>query len=274
MSKRTAETSVAVSDVELGARSMVTPVLLTYNEEVNIARTLAGLRWARRVIVVDSYSNDQTECIARSFSNVSWYQRGFDSHGAQWTFALRETGIDTPYALALDADMEVTVAFVDELRSRFLTGAFGGGVLCFRMVLEGKVLRSGLYPAQLRVFRPEQVSIRQRGHTQVFETNGPHYRFSSPVMHEDRKSLDWWVKAQLAYASLEAERIKREGIHTWKDRIRMCWWMPAIAGLLGYVLAGGPAGGRGAARYALERAMFESLLAIRLIEQGRQDSVK
>lgn len=73
MSKRTAETSVAVSDFELGARSMVTPVLLTYNEEVNIARTLAGLRWARRVIVVDSFSNDQTECIARSFSNVSWY---------------------------------------------------------------------------------------------------------------------------------------------------------------------------------------------------------
>ena len=38
----------------------VTPLLLTYNEEPNIARTLAPLHWARRIVVIDSGSTDRT----------------------------------------------------------------------------------------------------------------------------------------------------------------------------------------------------------------------
>ena len=38
----------------------VTPLLLTYNEEANISRTLACLHWAQRVVVVDSFSTDAT----------------------------------------------------------------------------------------------------------------------------------------------------------------------------------------------------------------------
>ena len=39
----------------------ITPVILTFNEQENIQRTLNALRWAKRILVVDSFSNDQTE---------------------------------------------------------------------------------------------------------------------------------------------------------------------------------------------------------------------
>ena len=57
----------------------ITPIVLTYNEAPNIRRTLDSLRWAERVVVVDSGSKDGTEEIAKSFSNVVWYVRNFDS---------------------------------------------------------------------------------------------------------------------------------------------------------------------------------------------------
>ena len=38
----------------------ITPVILTFNESPNIARTLGKLAWAGDVIVVDSHSDDDT----------------------------------------------------------------------------------------------------------------------------------------------------------------------------------------------------------------------
>ena len=69
----------------------ITPVILTYNEEPNIGPTLASLEWASRVVVVDSGSTDRTAEIARSFPNAAWYVRSFDSHRAQWSYAIDAT---------------------------------------------------------------------------------------------------------------------------------------------------------------------------------------
>src|SRR6185503_20135502 len=98
----------------------VTPVILTYNESANIARTLDSVRWAESVVVLDSGSQDETKQIATGYPNVRWFERTFDTHQAQWEHAVRNTGIRSEYVLALDADMEMPEAFVQELRDSFL----------------------------------------------------------------------------------------------------------------------------------------------------------
>ena len=45
----------------------VTPLILTYNEAPNIARSLGALSWANDIVVVDSFSDDDTVEIAKSF---------------------------------------------------------------------------------------------------------------------------------------------------------------------------------------------------------------
>src|SRR5205809_8098013 len=87
--------------------SLVTPLILTYNEEPNIKRTLESLLWAERVVVVDSGSTDGTKSIARLFAHVSWYVRPFDYHCAQWKRGIPNTEIATEFVLALDAGMSV-----------------------------------------------------------------------------------------------------------------------------------------------------------------------
>lgn len=253
--------------------SGVTPVLLTYNEAPNLERTLACLRWAERVVVVDSGSTDGTREIAGRFGNVELYHRGFDNHGAQWAYAVRETEVRTEYVLALDADMCVTGGFLEELKV-FLGGGYDEGLVCFRMVIDGRDLGGGLYPPQMRLFRPGEVRISQRGHTQVFEGSGRVYRFRQAIHHDDRKGWGRWVSAQLKYAELEAERIEAGERLGLKDGLRRAGLMPAVAGLCAYGLAGGPFRGGAALRYALERATFESLLCLRLREKRRFEGGK
>ena len=113
------------------ARDAVTPVILTLNEDANIRSALESLSWARRVIVLDSGSTDRTEAIARTFQNVDWLVRRFDSHGEQWRHAINDHAVSTEYALALDADMQVSDDLLRELESAFLNRQFAGGMIPF-----------------------------------------------------------------------------------------------------------------------------------------------
>jgi len=57
------------------ARAPVSVVILTKDEEHNIAGCIAGLSFTDDIVVVDSYSTDRTVEIARAFPNVRVYQR-------------------------------------------------------------------------------------------------------------------------------------------------------------------------------------------------------
>src|SRR5260370_18992965 len=106
----------------------ITPVVLTFDEEVNLRRTLDSLHWAERIVLLDSGSTDQTEAIARSYSSVDWHIRPFDNFRSQWEHTIHQTDIATEYVLALDADMEVSARLLEEIVGGFLKGDYHGGV--------------------------------------------------------------------------------------------------------------------------------------------------
>jgi glycosyltransferase involved in cell wall biosynthesis len=244
---------------------MITPVILTYNEQENIERTLSALRWAPRIVLLDSGSTDQTEQIARSFPNVSWFHRPFDSHAAQWSYGIHQTQIDTDHVLVLDADMQPSPAFQSELQRFLSEGKFPGAWVPFEYRVLGKSLAGSIYPEQIRIFRRDKVRITQPGHTQVFEVDGPLYHFQAKIIHEDRKPLDRWLRNQIKYASLEAARIEREPV--FKDRIRLAGLSPFVWGVYSYLRGGGPLQHRVAMAYASERLIFEGILTRLLAEK-------
>ena len=250
----------------------ITPVILTYNEAPNIGRTLDALTWAATVVVLDSGSTDDTKHISSRYENVKWCERAFDRHKTQWEHAIQQTGISTEYVLALDADMQVTPAFMDELRDKFLPGRFAGGDVPFAYCYYGRSLSGSLYPNQIRLFRSRDVQISQFDHTQRFAVAGEVYRFRNRVMHDDRKPLEQWVAAQVSYQKLNEEAIgKNGGSGRFRDYLRRAGLMPLVVGLLAYARAGGPFGGAAAVRYTYERIVCESLLAIRIMSVRLQE---
>ena len=252
----------------------VTPVVLTFNEESNIERTLESLRWAKRVVVLDSGSSDATKSIARGFANVDWCVREFDSFKGQYEYGIHATDISTKYVLALDADMVVSEDLVAEVENKFLSGRFAGGLLSFDFRIMDYSLRGSLYPAQVRLFLRDRVQILQVGHGHKFGVDGPVYRFKTPLIHDDRKSLERWVSSQLSYTVVEAQRISERSSYRWRDWLRQIGLMPPIVGILAYIRAGGPWRGAAAVRYAYERAAYECLLAIRLMSSRLEKNSK
>jgi glycosyltransferase involved in cell wall biosynthesis len=244
----------------------VTPVVLTFNEEPNIGRTLESLRWAALVVVVDSGSTDLTESIAKSFPNVAWHVRPFETHFAQWEFGVGQTGITSEYVLALDADMQMPEEFLRELESDFPWGQAVGGITPFEYRYHGRALAGSLCPPQLRLFRRTEVSISQPAHTQCFAVTGEIYRFRNRLVHDDRKPVERWVTSQLAYQHLNELGLSNGGPRRLRDRLRRLGLMPPIVGVLAYLRAGGPFKGAAAARYAYERMTTESILALHLMD--------
>jgi len=92
----------------------VTPLVITYNEAANIARTLDRLLWARRIVVIDSGSTDETLQILRSYPQAEVIHRAFDDFASQCNFGIDQ--VETPWVLSLDADYELSTGFLDEIQ--------------------------------------------------------------------------------------------------------------------------------------------------------------
>ena len=89
-----------------------TAVILTKNERSNIGDCLASLQGcAKRCVVVDSGSTDDTEKIARSFG-ADFYFHEFEYYARQFNWGIDNCGIDTDWIIRIDADER----FTDELK--------------------------------------------------------------------------------------------------------------------------------------------------------------
>ncbi len=246
----------------------VTPVVLTKDEEANVGRTLASLAAFPRVVVVDSGSTDRTETIARGFPNVSWFVRRWEGFGKQWEFALRETAIATPFVLALDADMSVTESLARELARVTEREDVDGGAIGFEYRIEGVPLAGSLYPPQLRLLRVAKARVGETGHAHLLDVEGRVVPLRNRLVHDDRKPLEAFVRAQLGYSARELGCLYGEKSKTFAGRVRRSVpFTPVAVWAWAWLRAGGPFRGPAARRYALERLLYESMLRWRVEDE-------
>lgn len=248
----------------------ITPVLLTCNEAPNIGRTLGKLSWARDIVVVDSFSQDETLEILAQFPQVRVVQRTFDNHADQWNFALTETGIATDWVLALDADYILSDDLPAELGRLAPYESTAGYEASFTYCINGKVLRGAAYPPVTVLYRQSAAAYRQDGHTQRISVRGIVEKLRAPIYHDDRKPLSHWVQSQIRYMRLEADKLytsSREKLG-WADRLRLLRVVAPFV-MLFYCLfvKGAILDGKAGIYYAFQRLFAELLLSLFLIEK-------
>ena len=252
----------------------ITPLILTYNEAPNIARTLDSLRWAREIVVVDSFSTDDTAQIAASFPNVRVVQRAFDCHRNQWEFGLKQTGIKSEWVLALDADYAITTELVNELRSLQPADETSGYRARFIYCVSGKRLHSGIYPPVTVLYRAATAEYIQDGHTQRVSVNGRIEELRSPLLHDDRKPLRRWFESQKRYTKLEAQKLRAANPAELSFPDRMRRWplvVPPLALFYCLVVRAGIFDGWAGFYYAFQRTVAELMLSLYLIENRRSN---
>ncbi len=205
----------------------ITPVVLTWDEEANIARCLKKLSWAKRVIVIDSFSRDKTVELVRGFSNTELLQRKFDLHSNQWNYGLDQ--VKTEWVLSLDADYILSDELIDEMNT--LNLSLDGYWLPFQYCISGKPLRATLLPPRLALFRKAKASYFQDGHTQLLKIEGSVGCLKSSIRHDDHKPFSRWWLAQKKYALLEATKLKSSAYSqlSLQDKLRKLIFIAPLA---------------------------------------------
>jgi glycosyltransferase involved in cell wall biosynthesis len=246
----------------------VTAVVITYNEAPNIARCLDKLAWAKRIVVVDSGSTDETLEIVRRYQQTEVIHRKFDDFASQCNFGISQ--VLTPWVLSLDADYELSNELAGELPRLDVCDEVAGFRARFIYRIFGRPLRGTLYPPRAVLYRKDLASYRNEGHGHRVSINGPLANLRGVIYHDDRKPLGRWVSSQQSYARKEVDHLfaasKRELSRA--DRIRRIGWAAPILvffhALLvkGCILDGWPGW-----LYVLQRTFAEILIAIEIVDR-------
>jgi glycosyltransferase involved in cell wall biosynthesis len=194
---------------------MISVVILTRNEETNIARCLDSVSWSDDILVVDSFSEDRTvEISQRHGARV--IQRSFEDFSSQRNFASEQGNLKHEWVLHLDADEVVTPELRAEL-PRAMCGDKDAYRVSLKLIFCGKFLRhAGLFPwYQVRFGRKQVLRFKQVGHGQR-ETLEPGRigTLKSSLLHFNfSKGLCDWIEKHNRYSTAEA----RQNVYGYAD---------------------------------------------------------
>ncbi len=250
-------------------------VVITRNEEDNLAACLDSVPFANEVIVVDDGSTDTTREIAARYTDKV-LSRELDRFGRQKQFAIEQATRD--WILVLDADERVTEQLAQSICSVLSTGApeVDGYLLRRRTWLfDRPVTCTGWYKyAHLRMFR--------RGSARYVDRRVHEY----PVLdHPARRSrligdLDHFTYASIDEYRAKLDRYSRLAAADWFDAGRRVnwltipWWyvvVPLAALVREFVVQGGWRGGATGWRIASmsRRAAFLTAQYLRRLTSGK-----
>ncbi len=248
---------------------LITPLILTWNEEANLRRCLERLRWAAQVVILDSGSTDGTAAIAAEFPNARVIGRPFDDHTTQWNFGVDATR--TPWVLSLDCDYVLGAGFEDELAAMPENDGVDACYASFRYLIFGKALRSCLYPPRAVLFQKERCRYMPDGHTQLLQVAaGRAGQLCTRIDHDDRKALSHWFSSQDNYAKLEAEKLLAlpSSELSVQDRIRRTMILGPVLVFFYTLLARlAVLDGWAGWYYTFQRTLAEIMLSLRLLER-------
>ncbi len=189
----------------------LTAIILTKNEELNIADCIRSIQsLAKRIIVIDSFSTDKTIQIAERLG-AEVQQHEFINYSKQFLYGLNETDIQTTWVLRIDADERLTDASrkeIEKLCNENMHTDVNGIVLRFEVTFLGRKLRhGGIYPfRKLLVFKYGRGTIEDRNmdeHIVLFE--GRSIEAKEDCEHHDYKDLTYFIDKHNWYASREVK---------------------------------------------------------------------
>lgn len=187
----------------------ITAIILTKNEEINIADCIESvIETVKRIVVIDSYSTDRTVEIAKGYS-AEVYQHPFENYAKQFMYGVEISNIDTMWTLRIDADERLTPDSATELEKLCddnMDSDVSGIVLRFKKNFLGKDLRhGGVYPwKKMNCYKTKLGTIENRKMDEhIVLSSGNIIEMKNDSLHFDFKSLEHFVSKHNWYSSRE-----------------------------------------------------------------------
>ncbi|MBI2908038.1 MAG: glycosyltransferase family 2 protein [Chloroflexi bacterium] len=246
----------------------ISAIVIAKNERRHIAACLESLSWADELIVVDSFSSDQTPVISRRFTEKV-FQRPFDTFPKHRNASLELASGD--WVFFLDADERVTPELAEETRSATAVADKDAYWVPRRNIILGKwIQHTGWYPDyQLRLFRRDKGRYDEK--RQVHETlilEGEAGRLRNTIVHYNYRSLGELLGKQSRYADYEAKVMLAAGL---EPKSRNLVLQPAREFLRRYVTWRGYLDGFHGLLLSLVMAWYNLVVYVRLARIRSKD---
>jgi glycosyltransferase involved in cell wall biosynthesis len=197
---------------------MISVLILTKNEELDLPACLDSVSWCDDVFVFDSMSTDRTQEIATgeiaASRGVHFAQRKFDGYSAQRNAALEHLPFRHEWIFILDADERPTPELSSEMQRA--AAAAPADVSGFRLrrrdFFEGTWLKHAqLSPFYIRMVRRGKARYT-REVNEVLEVEGGIADLQSPLDHYPfSKGIAHWIEKHNVYSTMEA-KVVAEGL--------------------------------------------------------------
>ena len=189
-------------------------VIITFNEEENIARCINSVREiADEIIVVDSFSVDKTISIAESLG-AKIIQHKFEGHIQQKNFAKEQASYD--WVLSIDADETLS----DELKQSILEtkksfNADGYTMNRLNFYCGKPIKTCGWYPdKKLRLWnrtKGEWTGINPHDKFEL-NTNSTIKHLQGDILHNTYPTHESFLSQRDKFATISAQHLKGENI--------------------------------------------------------------
>lgn len=182
----------------------VSAVIITYNEAKNIRRTLAQLDWCDEIVVVDSFSTDDTVAICREF-NCTIYLKKFEGQGTQRQYAVSRASYD--WILSIDANEVLSEALFMEIVAVLRENSgYTGYSLANSLVFFDKEFMYGKESRHyyLRLFNKNYGNFTDDPADAKVKLTGPVCKLRHKMLHHSCRDIFQWEEKYGRYTLLAA----------------------------------------------------------------------
>ncbi|MFQ5456173.1 MAG: glycosyltransferase family 2 protein [Nitrospirota bacterium] len=190
----------------------ISATVITYNEEENIRECLESLNWVDEIIVVDSFSGDETVSICREFG-AKVYQHKWRGFAYQKNLSIEKASNE--WILSIDADERVTPELCDEIKGIFGNQQiFNGYYIPRKNYFLGREIRyGGWYPDYtIRFFNRQHGRFGLREVHEKVCINGETGYLQKEIKHYSYRGISEYILRMDRYAALSAIELKKKGV--------------------------------------------------------------
>jgi glycosyltransferase involved in cell wall biosynthesis len=192
----------------LPSQMKISATIITYNEELNIARAMESLRCCDEIVVVDSGSSDRTAEIAANLG-ANIIESPWGGYARQKNVAAERASHD--WILSVDADEALSEALEGEIWQIKKNGPQFDAYTMPRLAqyLGKWILHSGWYPdRKIRLYHRRKAKwVGEFVHESVHVQDGRVGHLESDLLHFTCSSLSEHLKSMDRYTTLAAEQL-------------------------------------------------------------------
>jgi glycosyltransferase involved in cell wall biosynthesis len=178
----------------------------TLNEAAHITEAVTNARQLGNVYVLDSFSSDGTQELARA-AGATVIEHPFENYSRQKNWGLDHLPFTGKWVFILDADERITPELLAELRERAARDDVAGYYVNRVVIFMGREIRhGGLFPSwNLRFFQRGKARYEDRAVHEHMICDGPTAHLRCEMLHIRRESIHEYIRKHIRYADMESE---------------------------------------------------------------------